>query len=537
MAKIVKFFLFFFLAVFLWGGDFDKNFSNFDKNFDNSSKAVKEKFHKELKDIYLQTSIDKNKIDRINVLKRLVHSSKALKLNHKGYESELNLLGDNYESYINQKINLSKFIPKNSKIVDEKVALEQDEKTKTIIEKSQNSNKQNDKNLNQKNNNIKEKNINNEKIITTKEPKSYEVNKNIRLRLKSVDKTDNGIKLTFNRNISEDEIKKFALKSKEYRNVIDIKALNDAKISKISRHLSDEIRVAQYNPKTTRVVFTQKNSFNINLKYDENSIFIDIKNPSNSVNLTILPVAKTSSSGKKTAQNKKEPLKIDRKQRTIVIDPGHGGKDSGAIGNGLKEKDLVLKISQFLGDELKSMGYKVLFTRNKDVFINLKDRTAFANKKNADMFISIHINAGPKTKSGSSLSGVETFFLSPARSERSKNAAALENKGDIEDMNHFSQETYLNFLNREKIIASNKVAIDIQKHMLNKVQGKYKVKDGGVREAPFWVLVGATMPAILVECGYISNKNDSKNLANRVYQKLIAEGIANGVDAYFLKNE
>ena len=104
-------------------------------------------------------------------------------------------------------------------------------------------------------------------------------------------------------------------------------------------------------------------------------------------------------------------------------------------------------------------------------------------------------------------------------------------------MNHFSQETYLNFLNREKIIASNKVAIDIQKHMLNKVQAKYHVKDGGVREAPFWVLVGATMPAILVECGYISNKNDSKNLASREYQKLIAEGVANGVDAYFLKNE
>lgn len=530
MAKIVKFFLFFFLVIFLWGGDFDRNFSNFDKNFDSSNRAVKEKFHKELKDIYLQTSIDKNKIDRINALKRLVHSSKALKLNHKGYESELNLLGDNYESY--KKINLAKFIPNDSKTVDEKVASKQDEKTKIKNEKPQNLNKQSDKYKNPK-----EKNINNKKIITTKESKNYEVNKNIRLRLKSVDKTDTGIKLTFNRNISEDEVKKFALKSKEYRNVIDIKAVNNAKISKISRHLSDEIRVAQYNPKTTRVVFTQKNSFNINLKFDEKSVLIDIKNPSNSTNLTIPPVAKTSNSGKKTAQNKKEPLKNARKQRTIVIDPGHGGKDSGAIGNGLKEKDLVLKISQFLGNELKNMGYKVLFTRNKDVFINLKDRTAFANKKNADMFISIHINAGPKTKSGSLLSGVETFFLSPARSERSKNAAALENKGDIEDMNHFSQETYLNFLNREKIIASNKVAIDIQKHMLNKVQAKYHVKDGGVREAPFWVLVGATMPAILVECGYISNKNDSKNLASRVYQKLIAEGIANGVDAYFLKNE
>lgn len=529
MAKIVKFFLFFFLAIFLWGGDFDKNFSNFDKNFDSSSKAVKEKFHKELKDIYLQTSIDKNKIDRTNALKRLVHSSKALKLNHKGYESELNLLGDSYESY--QKINLVKFIPKDSKTVDEKVSLKQDEKTKIKNEKPQNLNKQSDKNKSPK-----EKNINNE-IIATKEPKSYEVNKNIRLRLKSVDKTDTGIKLMFNRNISEDEVKKFALKSKEYRNVIDIKAVNNAKTSKISRHLSDEIRIAQYNPKITRVVFTQKNSFNISLKFDKNFIFIDVENPSNSNNLTIPPIAKTSSSGKKIAQNKKEPLKIIKKQRTIVIDPGHGGKDSGAIGNGLKEKDLVLKISQFLGDELKSMGYKVLFTRNKDVFINLKDRTAFANKKNADIFISIHINAGPKTKSGSLLSGVETFFLSPARSERSKNAAALENKGDIEDMNHFSQETYLNFLNREKIIASNKVAIDIQKHMLNKVQAKYNVKDGGVREAPFWVLVGATMPAILVECGYISNANDSRNLAQTNYQKLIAKGIANGVDAYFLKNE
>ena len=137
--------------------------------------------------------------------------------------------------------------------------LKQDEKTKIIIEKPQNLNTQNDKNLNLKNENIKEKNTNNKKIITTKESKIYEVNKNIRLRLKSVDKTDTGIKLTFNRNVSEDEIKKFALKRKEYRNVIDIKAVNDAKISKILRHLSDEIRVAQYNPKTTRCFCNWRN--------------------------------------------------------------------------------------------------------------------------------------------------------------------------------------------------------------------------------------------------------------------------------------
>lgn len=511
MAKIVKFFLFFFLAVFLWAGDFDKNFANFDRNFDNSSKAVKEKFHKELKEIYLQTSIDKNKIDSINTLQRLVHSSKALKLNHKGYESELKTLGSSYESYAN--VNLKNFIPKSNLNSDKKVEISKPKEPKKIIKK-ETPKKQKDE--------------------ISKPIKNLEVNKNIKLRLKSVEKTNSGIKLNFNRNISKDEVKKFALKSKEYRNVVDIKAINDAKISKITSHLSDEIRVAQFDPKTTRVVFTQKNSFNISLDYDEKAILVDIKKPSNSPNLA--PV-KTTKKSEVKKENKKEPLKEARKLRTIVIDPGHGGKDSGALGNGLKEKDLVLKISRYLGEELKSMGYKVLFTRNKDIFINLKDRTAFANKKDADMFISVHINAGPKTKAGRNLSGVETFFLSPARSQRSKNAAALENKGDIEDMNHFSQETYLNFLNREKIIASNKVAIDIQKHMLNKVQAKYHVKDGGVREAPFWVLVGATMPAILVECGYISNKNDSKNLASKEYQKLIAKGIANGVDAYFLKNE
>ncbi|MBO7369981.1 MAG: N-acetylmuramoyl-L-alanine amidase, partial [Campylobacter sp.] len=244
------------------------------------------------------------------------------------------------------------------------------------------------------------------------------------------------------------------------------------------------------------------------------------------------PISRTPSEA--TTTNKKY---ASTKGKIIVIDPGHGGKDPGALGNGFKEKAIVLNTAKKLGELLKKRGYKVHYTRSGDSFINLKSRTAFANKKNADMFISWHTNAAPNKKQAPNFTGIETFFLSPARSERSKNAAALENKGDLEDMNEFSQETFLNFLNREKIIASNKLAIDIQGYMLSAVQNKFKAKDGGVREAPFWVLVGATMPAVLIEMGYISHPDEGKLLGKNEYQNAIANGIANGVDAYFQKNK
>lgn len=134
------------------------------------------------------------------------------------------------------------------------------------------------------------------------------------------------------------------------------------------------------------------------------------------------------------------------------------------------------------------------------------------------------------------MKGLETFFLSPARSERSKNVAALENKSDIDEMNHFSKQTYLNFLNREKIIASNKMALDVQQGMLSSLRTKYTITDGGVREAPFWVLVGAQMPSILIETGYITNPTDAQNMVNPTYQDLLVKGIAGGVDSYFYKN-
>ena len=239
---------------------------------------------------------------------------------------------------------------------------------------------------------------------------------------------------------------------------------------------------------------------------------------------TLLPPVKTASAKKVQSA----------KGKVIVLDAGHGGDDPGAINGSLKEKNIVLSIAQKAGKELQGRGYKVYYTRSKDKFINLRDRTKYANDKAADLFISIHANAAPNKTKAATMRGIETFFLSPARSERSKNAAALENKSDIEEMNYFSKQTFLNFLNREKIIASNKLAIDVQREVLARAKSvSSKASDGGVREAPFWVLVGALMPAVLLEVGYITHPDEGELINNSKYQDALAKGLADGIDVYF----
>lgn len=223
--------------------------------------------------------------------------------------------------------------------------------------------------------------------------------------------------------------------------------------------------------------------------------------------------------------------------RTIVIDAGHGGDDVGAVGaNKRYEKVVNLEVARYLESLLKQKGYKVYLTRSSDKFIKVMDRTILANQKNADLFISVHANSIPKEKAAKT-SGIETFFLSPARSERAKRVAALENKTDIREMSESSKSVFLESLNRPRITASHKFAIDVQGSLLQATRSKYKdVKDSGVREGPFWVLVGAQMPSILVEVGYISHPEEGRRLYEKEYQKLLANGIANGVDSYFSKN-
>lgn len=227
-----------------------------------------------------------------------------------------------------------------------------------------------------------------------------------------------------------------------------------------------------------------------------------------------------------------------KKHKKIVLDAGHGGKDCGAMSANLVcEKDIVLEVVKFLHKELKKRGYSVLLTRDKDIYIDLVARTELANKKSADLFISVHANSIPK-RSTSNAHGIETYFLSTARSERARKVAEQENKDDVNLMDYFSKSLFLNSLNTQRLIVSNKLAIDVQYGMLQSVRKNYPdVVDGGVREGPFWVLAGALMPSILIEIGYNSHAIESKRIQSKLYQKILAKGIADGIDSFFSKND
>ncbi|WQX39876.1 N-acetylmuramoyl-L-alanine amidase [Helicobacter pylori] len=227
-----------------------------------------------------------------------------------------------------------------------------------------------------------------------------------------------------------------------------------------------------------------------------------------------------------------------KKHKKIVLDAGHGGKDCGAMSANLVcEKDIVLEVVKFLHKELKKRGYSVLLTRDKDIYIDLVARTELANKKSADLFISVHANSIPK-RSTSNAHGIETYFLSTARSERARKVAEQENKDDVNLMDYFSKSLLLNSLNTQRLIISNKLAIDVQYGMLQSVRKNYPdVVDGGVREGPFWVLAGALMPSILIEIGYNSHAIESKRIQSKPYQKILAKGIADGIDSFFSKND
>lgn len=227
-----------------------------------------------------------------------------------------------------------------------------------------------------------------------------------------------------------------------------------------------------------------------------------------------------------------------KKHKKIVLDAGHGGKDCGAMSANLVcEKDIVLEVVKFLHKELKKRGYSVLLTRDKDIYIDLVARTELANKKSADLFISVHANSIPK-RSTSNAHGIETYFLSTARSERARKVAEQENKDNVNLMDYFSKSLLLNSLNTQRLIVSNKLAIDVQYGMLQSVRKNYPdVVDGGVREGPFWVLAGALMPSILIEIGYNSHAIESKRIQSKPYQKILAKGIADGIDSFFSKND
>ncbi len=224
---------------------------------------------------------------------------------------------------------------------------------------------------------------------------------------------------------------------------------------------------------------------------------------------------------------------------SIVIDAGHGGHDPGAIGGKKKEKDLVLQIAKRLKKELIKRGFTVYMTRDNDSYVKLTQRTKIADRKNAKVFISIHANAVPKRKRNK-IHGVETFFLQNTRDAKSQRIAARENKSVLKGAgSKLSKKVIVDsVLNGPKIVQSNKLAIDVQKRMMTNIHTRYKgVKDGGVRHAPFYVLVGASRPSILIEVGYISHPEERKRMFQASYQNLISRGIAEGIENYLSNRE
>ncbi|MDD0846676.1 N-acetylmuramoyl-L-alanine amidase [Campylobacter sp. 50012-21] len=571
MGKISKFLALITLFISVVFGACD--FSEFDKNFMEVGAKERQRLHNEIKNTYIKSVINDDLECKKASLERLIKANDVFNIDSKTLKKELASLSQ-----------------ANAKNADEN-------NTKKSTPKSQNKDSDQEAKKEAKNTEQKTKS----RAAQTKEQKSQRAEAKAKveaepksLRVLEVLSDKNSLKIKLNRNINEDELKNFTLNSEDsWRNVYDITGILPSKFPIPQKAISAKIRIAQKDPSTVRIVFEDAKKSQIYAQIDEKEITFSKKLAQNTQKIeqkteqkaeqkteqNTKKTAKKVASAEKTSagkvektaktaktQNTKndkkiakkpEPInqkamkitadtaaasnKLSKKQKAskiIVLDPGHGGDDVGALSQNkkLREKDIVLNVSKKTASLLKERGYKVLFTRSNDRFIKLRSRTSFANDKGAHLFISIHANAAPNKQKAKSMNGIETFFLSPSRSERSMNAANLENKADTDEMNYFTKVSFLNFLNREKIIASNKLAIDMQAALLKSVRASYKVSDGGVREAPFWVLVGALMPAVLIEIGYISHPDESQKIANSKYQDRLAKGIADGVDEYFAKN-
>lgn len=350
-----------------------------------------------------------------------------------------------------------------------------------------------------------------------------------------------GLELLFDEALKSSQLKISKIlepNQNRFRYIVDIDLALLSKSYTIEHKDISRIKIAQYDSKTVRVVFENNTPLKFDTNIKDKTLFVSL-----SIDTTTQVQPKVEAPKTTTMPPLADlpPLVVSsaktQTKKVVVIDPGHGGKDSGAVGNGYMEKNIVLAIAKKLSDRLNNKGYTVYMTRSDDRFIELKDRTKFANDKNADLFISVHANAIPKTSDPNKAQGIETYFLSPTRSERSMRVAALENSEDMSEMGQYGKLSFLSFLNKEKIIASNKLAIDLQRGMVNTARKGFSgVVDNGVREGPFWVLVGAQMPAVLLEVGYITHPGESARIADDSYQDYLVDGLTDGVGRYFANN-
>jgi N-acetylmuramoyl-L-alanine amidase len=298
--------------------------------------------------------------------------------------------------------------------------------------------------------------------------------------------------------------------------------------------LLSSVRWAPNRPGVTRIVLDSDNvkDFTVFAMSNPDRIVIDV---SNQEAARPTPQATPSKSGSAVSSTPKDPSAatlasiFGLKVRRIVIDAGHGGKDPGATYYGLREKDIVLDIALELEKLFKqNTDIEVHLTRKTDVFLPLEERTAIANRLKADIFVSIHVNASRNRDS----KGLETFVLNVTNDKSALEVAAKENMAtekNMSDLQGILKDIMMNSKLEESLLLASKAQESLTKAVYGNVNHKY---NRGVKQAPFYVLVGAQMPSILVEAGFISNKDEANLLKNDSHRKKIAYGIFQGLQNY-----
>ncbi len=297
----------------------------------------------------------------------------------------------------------------------------------------------------------------------------------------------------------------------------------------INDNLLSDTRAGQYTSDSVRVVIdiTSFKTYKIFSLKNPFRIVIDVWGKETYKAGSKVITSKKDATITTSALAKQLALGVNR----VVIDPGHGGRDYGAPGylKGVHEKSVALNIAKKLAKKIREkLGCEVIMTRKRDKYLTLEERTAIANTKNADLFISIHANAARNRRAY----GIETYFLNLATDDDAILVAARENATSTKNISDL-QTILSDLMQNSKINESSRLAYHVQDAMYKHMKKKYsRIKNKGVKQAPFYVLLGAQMPSILIETSFISNSRECKRLINPKYQNHLCDAIVKGIRGY-----
>jgi N-acetylmuramoyl-L-alanine amidase len=330
---------------------------------------------------------------------------------------------------------------------------------------------------------------------------------------------NNQLNLVFKYPVSK--VKHFTINAKGMvKHVYDIEntALPSTKnISQFKAVGIKAFRIGQYSKKVIRIVIEARAFMRGSFKITGRKITL------------FLPLSKKRVINKVIPSEKQYGYNPNRRYQTIILDAGHGGRDIGASSKKVREKDLTLSMTLKLKNILQKMGYRVLLTRNRDKFMNLKQRTDYVYRNKGSIFISIHANAAPRKKTkGVRYEGMEVFYLSLKNSKRVRNKRAIYRGRKV-----YTKSAYKQMVSSWKFSQSSKLASLVRSNVLSHVGRQYKIHDKGIKRKDFWVLLATKMPSILLETGYLTNKNEVKKLKNPHYQTRLMEGVARGINSYY----